>query len=496
MKLPLRAGGSLPFRSSLFVSSIPFTLFDYFRVPYEEVAGPSDGRQGIATLSVRGETRKLSWPTAEAMAKSQAPASYLIGSIPIFGRVATDAQMRSWLGSRRRDWHVAHEVRDERGLLAGTILQRDDGSTFLPFDPNELIANYWAERYVDYLRPAAAGLLASLARRGYYRSRPFLPRSVQMSMRRSFCRIQSKARFPRWPVETALHDLYDLLFALLVAVSERPIPYIGQWPRNWSWALVLTHDVETQVGYDRLPELLQIELDTGYRSSWNFVPRSRYSVSDDLVRRLADGGFEVGVHGLYHDGRDLASMSTVRRRLPAIREYADRWEASGFRSPATLRSAELIPMLGFDYDSSYSDTAPFEPQPGGSCTWLPYMLGDVVELPITLVQDHTLFDLLGHRDGNVWLEKARFLRHCGGLALLLTHPDYIGNKALPESYRQILEEFADDATAWKALPRDVSDWWRRRSKSHLQETGGEWCVVGPAEGDARVEFMAPQALRV
>jgi hypothetical protein len=314
-----------------------------------------------------------------------------------------------------------------------------------------------------------------------------------MSMRRSFSRVQSKAQFPRWPIETALHDLYDFLFALLTVLAERPIPYIGSWPRDWSWALVLTHDVETQVGYDRLSDLLDVEVDRGYRSSWNFVPRDRYIVKDELVQSLTERGFEIGVHGLYHDGRDLASLTTLRRRLPAIREYATGWRAGGFRSPGTLRSAELIPLLGFDYDSSYSDTVPFEPQAGGCCTWLPYMFGDVVELPITLVQDHTLFDLLGHRDGAVWLEKARFLRRRGGMALVLTHPDYVGNGSLVDSYRRLLDEFAGDPTAWKALPRDVSEWWRRRASSTLQENGGEWCVVGPAEGDARIEFMSPQA---
>ena len=155
-----------------------------------------------------------------------------------------------------------------------------------------------------------------------------------------------------------------------------------------------------------------------------------------------------------------------------------------------------MPLLGFDYDSSYTDTAPFEPQPGGCCTWLPYMIEDLVELPITLTQDHTLFDLLGHRDESVWVEKARFLRQRGGMALVLTHSDYVGQPYVLDSYRRLLQEFADDSTAWKALPRDVSDWWRSRSDSSLQEIGGEWCVVGPAEEDARVEFSSPHMLAV
>lgn len=452
---------------------------------------------GVAALSLASGQPFLAWPTTELLrARGRRPHSHFIGATPLFGRVATDTQMREWLRPSGAGWHAGHELRDERGTLVSAVWQRDDGSTFLPFDPNELIAALWYERYLDYVRPPAVSRLAALARRGYYRARPFLPRNLQIGLRRSFSRVQSKAQFPRWPIETALHDLYQLLFGLIASVAERPVPYISPWPRSWSWALVLTHDVETQVGYDNLSELLEIEYALDYRSSWNFVPQNRYVVESELIESLTERGFEIGVHGLYHDGRDLSSLATLRRRLPAIRSYAESWRAAGFRSPATLRSAELMPLLGFDYDSSYSDTAPFEPQAGGCCTWLPYMLGNLVELPITVVQDHTLFELLGHNDATVWLEKARFLRHRGGMALFLTHSDYVANGHMVESYRRVLEEFADDPTAWKALPRDVSDWWRRRSDSRLEESDGEWRIVGPAAEDARVEFMSAQTLTV
>ena len=72
-----------------------------------------------------------------------------------------------------------------------------------------------------------------------------------------------------------------------------------------------------------------------------------------------------------------------------------------------------MPLLGFDYDSSYPDTDPFEPAAGGCCTWLPFFNGDLVELPITLPQDHTLFVIL-RRDSRLWLEKADVLRRAAG----------------------------------------------------------------------------------
>jgi hypothetical protein len=473
----------------VFESDAPVTLFDYFRVPYKRVE-TTDGLD-LVTVRLSGERPVLMWPTAAAIAARGGRAcSFFLGQIRLFGHIAEESHAR--LHTAGRDWHATNELVDEDGSPVAVVRQADDGSTYLPFDPSELIRNFWTESYLDSVGLRALGRFAQHARRTYYRVRPLLPRSLQMRLRRSFSQVQSRSLFPEWPLETGLHDFYDFLFELVSRLADRPVPYIGLWPHDSTWALVLTHDVEGKRGYDELRGLVQMELEAGYRSSWNFVPQNQYEVEDDLVRELRESGFEIGVHGLKHDGRDLASRRMLLRRLPAIRSYAERWQAVGFRSPATLRSAELMPMLGFDYDSSYSDTAPFEPQPGGCCTWLPYMLDDLVELPITLPQDHTLFEILGHRDEKIWLEKARYLRDRGGMALLIIHPDYIDNPSLLESYRLFLEAFASDLSAWKALPCEVSDWWRRRSQSSPQDDGSQWRVVGPAEGEARIEFASTE----
>jgi hypothetical protein len=317
-----------------------------------------------------------------------------------------------------------------------------------------------------------------------------------MRMRRSFSRVQAKTPFPQWPVETALHDFYRFFLSLVAEIAAEPVPTLASWPRDFRWALVLTHDVEGGLGLRNLPQLLEVELRRGYRSSWNFVPENEAPAGDALVQELRASGFEVGVHGLFHDGRDIASRRMLGKRLPRIREHAERWQAAGFRSPATLRAWELMPLLGFDYDSSYSDTAPFEPQTGGSCSWLPYMIERLVELPITLPQDHTLFELHGHRDGSVWLEKTRFLRDRGGMALMLTHPDYIGNPWLLASYREFLDGFASDETAWRALPGQVSAWWRRRAATTLRRAEGRWEIEGPAGDEAVVELVTPTPVTV
>jgi hypothetical protein len=144
-----------------------------------------------------------------------------------------------------------------------------------------------------------------------------------------------------------------------------------------------------------------------------------------------------------------------------------------------------MPRLRFEYDSSYTDTDPYEPQPGGCCTYWPFFNEDLVELPITLPQDHTLFEILGHHDATVWVQKARELRRRHGMVLVLSHPDY-AHGAAAQAWETLLDEFADDHTKWQALPLEVAEWWRARADSRPQWCDGAWQVVGPAAGRARV----------
>ena len=145
-----------------------------------------------------------------------------------------------------------------------------------------------------------------------------------------------------------------------------------------------------------------------------------------------------------------------------------------------------MPLLGFDYDSSYPDTDPFEPQGGGCCSWLPFFNDGLVELPITLPQDHTLFTILGETNEKRWLEKARYIRSRGGLVLLDTHPDYMLDAEPLAAYDRFLEAFRDDGGVWHALPRDVAAWWRRRAQSTLVRRDGDWAVSGPAADEATI----------
>jgi hypothetical protein len=487
----------------VFDASHPFLLFDYFRVPYR-----TDGSSSLANIPAEhrlrqcGELRSvpasgrrsgsLHWPLGPDLARLELGSTgiYYLDGIPLCGHFVPDRVAADWLAAAGGSWAPTIPVHDAAGRRHASVWHEEHGSVFLPFDPGEVITNFWSEGYKAVGASGLSRTMKRLAVAAYYRARPAIPRPVQIRLRRVLSHLQARSRFPRWPVETALHDLYDVLFRLVAGLADEPIPWISTWPNGHSWTLVLTHDVESQLGHDNLDLLRDLEIAAGYRSSWNFVPR-RYRVDEDVIRRLTAGGFEVGVHGLYHDGRDLASLAILEERLPAMREYAERWGASGFRSPATRRVWEYMPLLGFDYDTSYPDTDPFEPDAGGCCSWLPYFNGDLVELPITLPQDHTLLVILDKEDEQPWLEKALFLKERGGMALLITHPDYMLESSRKGAYARFLERFASDPDVWRALPREVSAWWRRRAASRLERIRGEWTIVGPAAADGGLTYVQP-----
>jgi peptidoglycan/xylan/chitin deacetylase (PgdA/CDA1 family) len=451
----------------MLTSSRKLFVLDRYRIPYS-VEGtsvmPGIGRLTAATSGAR----ELLWaePSGEVGA-------YSFRGLPFVGALATAEELRAALGRRR--WERDIEITTPEGAPAGWTFRADDGSVLLPFDPDELIWGTLAERYVRSVRSRGR----ERARRAYYSVRGALPRDLQMALRRRYARVQNRQRFPDWPAETRLHEIFSWFFDVVEAVAGEPVPWIAWWPEGLSWALVLTHDVEHAAGYDFIEDVVSLERSVDVRSAWFFVPERDYTVADERIRALGEAGFEVGLHGLRHDGRDLDPL-TFTQRLPAMRSYAERWGADGFRSPSTLRHWELMPRLGLDYDTSYSDSARYEPIAGGSCTWLPFFIGDTLELPMTMPMDHTLFELLKQSDESMWLEKASFLKQAGGMALLLTHPDYLLESDRLEVYGRFLESTIVDPSLWVALPREVSAWWRARYASTPVATADGWAVDGPA----------------
>ena len=62
---------------------------------------------------------------------------------------------------------------------------------------------------------------------------------------------------------------------------------------------------------------------------------------------------------------------------------------------------------------------------------------------MTAQQDHTLFELLGRRDIDVWLETIRVVRERGGVLVLTVHPDYMTSAERLDLYRAVLSRLTE-----------------------------------------------------
>lgn len=305
-----------------------------------------------------------------------------------------------------------------------------------------------------------------LSKRLYYLLKPALPRPLTRLLRRVYRPSQRDSAATNWPVEPRyVAFVWNILGRILRETPGQELSIKSLWPEGRQYSLVLTHDVERQEGLEFVLQLAALEEKLGFRSSFNFVPKD-YTIDMAVVDELCQRGFEVGIHGLKHDGRLFDSRLGFDRGAVQINHYLRSLNAVGFRSPLTLRNPEWMQALDVDYDLSFFDTDPFEPMPGGTMSIWPFFLGRFVELPYTLVQDYTLTDILREDTPRLWLEKVEFVRAHYGMALLNSHPDYLRAPSRLEIYSDFLLAMQAKEDCWKALPRAVASWWNERPSSN------------------------------
>ena len=192
----------------------------------------------------------------------------------------------------------------------------------------------------------------------FYFLKPIIPRKIQLYLRRFLGKMQLKRYKNIWPI--------------LPGSQEKPNNWSG-WPEGKEFAFVLTHDVEWREGHDKCKQLLEIEKELGFKSSFNIVPE-RYKVDKKLRDFIVNEGFEIGVHGLKHDGKLFRSKNFFSERAIKINQYLKEWNAVGFRAPSMHHNLEWITELDIEYDLSTFDTDPFEPQSDGVGTIFPFWI--------------------------------------------------------------------------------------------------------------------------
>lgn len=296
-------------------------------------------------------------------------------------------------------------------------------------------------------------------RHRYYDLKPFLPWRVRLALRRAFARKTLAEANHVWPIDPKS--------------ARVPQGWPG-WPEGKQFGFILSHDVEGPGGLHKCVRLMKLEMELGFRSSFNFIPEGGYRVSSELRQVLEENGFEVGVHDLRHDGKLYRTKERFDASAARINEYLAEWKAVGFRSGFMHSNLNWLHALNIEYDMSTFDTDPFEPEPEGVRTIFPFFVQNgrpkqgYVEMPYTLPQDSTLFLVLREKNIRIWKEKLDWIAAHGGMALVNVHPDYMSFDAHRRNefpaclYAEFLEYVRSQYKGcyWTALPREVAQYFR------------------------------------
>jgi hypothetical protein len=130
---------------------------------------------------------------------------------------------------------------------------------------------------------------------------------------------------------------------------------------------------------------------------------------------------------------------------------------------------------------------------------MPYFIGKTLELPVTMIQDYSLFYILGQDSIELWKQQIAQILEQHGLASFIVHPDYIQEPKARNVYKSLLGYLADlrsEEKIWIALPREVNQWWRARSQMELVRRGNDWVIEGPEKDKARVAYAVLEGDRL
>ena len=219
---------------------------------------------------------------------------------------------------------------------------------------------------------------------------------MQVSLRRALATYKRKRYHNIWPIDPDS--------------GIQPDGWPG-WPDGKKFALALMHDVDSLHGYTKVPLLMDVEQTLGIKSSYMIVPE-RYPVAADIRESITRRGFEIGIHGLTHDGKLFSSKEIFLERAKKINGYLKSWKTSAFSSPSMHHNLQWMHALDITHATSTFDTDPFEPQPDAAGTIFPFWVISsnlnfkYLEMPYTMPQGFYPFYHLGRTDQSNLEEKA------------------------------------------------------------------------------------------
>jgi peptidoglycan-N-acetylglucosamine deacetylase len=257
------------------------------------------------------------------------------------------------------------------------------------------------------------------------------------------------------------------------------------WPHGNQVAVALSFDVDQETGSLRDGRTSPALLAQGEYGSRAGVPRilkllARYAIPasfyipavsallhPDDVRRIAEAGHEVGLHGWIHERN--SSLAEADERQLTHRAAAVLEQLAG-KPPVGLRTAswdfsestlKIIRDMHLLYDSSLmGDDEPYELMEEGEPT-------GIVELPVEWIKDdypyfgmdrlsnirpHTVPSLVGE----IWRREFDGAYAEGGLFLLTMHPHIIGHRSRMSVLEELIQHMRSHAGVWFATHEDIA----------------------------------------
>jgi len=360
-----------------------------------------------------------------------------------------------------------------------------------------------------YLRMRAdifGNLFQLLARHEEWGRDPFMPEESFLNARLDRPTADHYVRVLRTAVEAAC------------GAAGRPCMYAEFWPGGEPFAAFISHDVDRvrkwtykRIGYElvrALPipgrvikvvrsaagsedpywnfgRIMAAEEDFGVRSTFFFGtgryrrrdPSYELSQVEDVLRKLLEGGWEVGLHASIGSYRDARKLKEEKEKLEAVvgKVCGVRQHFLRLAVPETWRVQE---DAGFLYDATlgYSHREGF--RAGTSLPFFPYDPErkdklNVLAIPLT-VMDTTFttfrkYDL--SRATDVTKELLREVEGSGGAFSVLVHQSSLDEDEFPyvrTLYLEILKEVKERG-AYVARGMDIAKWWTGRANLRAEE---------------------------
>lgn len=231
----------------------------------------------------------------------------------------------------------------------------------------------------------------------------------------------------------------------------------------------------------------------GFKACFEVVPEQRYDVPLAFLDSITKRGFEVAVHDLNHDGRLYINRQQFVERVAKINSYGHRWGVEGFRAAVLYRRQEWFGDLEFSYDMSVPNVAHLDPQRGGCCTVMPYFIGNLLELPVTTIQDYSLFHILKDYNIDLWKTQIELIMEKHGLISFIVHPDYVTTASERTVYEMLLSHLdglRQQRGLWITTPGELNRWWRQRAAMKIVEDGEGVRIEGTGSERARIAYAS------